>query len=91
MATAATEREPLTDSLTPGVKARPVIAALAAAGIAVSMAQTLVIPIIGALPEMLSTTPGDASWELTATLLTGAVSTPCSGAWPTCTARKRSC
>lgn len=79
MATTATEREPLTDSLTPGVKTGPVIAALAAAGIAVSMAQTLVIPIIGALPEMLNTTPGDASWALTATLLTGAVSTPVLG------------
>lgn len=78
MATAVDE-EALTDSLKPGVKTGPVIAALAAAGIAVSMAQTLVIPIVGSLPEMLNATASDTSWALTATLLTGAVSTPVLG------------
>lgn len=73
--TTAVEDEALVDSLKPGVKTGPVIAALAAAGISVSMAQTLVIPIIGSLPEMLQASPSDTSWALTATLLTGAVST----------------
>lgn len=55
------------------------IAALAAAGISVSMMQTLVIPLIPQLPELLNTTASNASWAITATLLTGAVATPTFG------------
>lgn len=55
------------------------IAVLAAAGIAVSLMQTLVVPLVPQLPELLGTTPANASWAVTATLLTGAVATPMFG------------
>lgn len=56
-----------------------VIAVLACAGIVVALMQTLVVPIVGQLPTLLHATPADASWVLTAALLTGAVSTPVAG------------
>jgi MFS family permease len=59
----------------PGV----LIAVLAAAGIAVSMMQTLVIPLVPQLPTLLNTSASNASWAITATLLTGAVATPMLG------------
>jgi MFS family permease len=55
------------------------IAALAGAGISVSLMQTLVIPLVPQLPALLDTTPANASWAITATLLTGAVATPVFG------------
>lgn len=59
----------------PGV----LIAVLCAAGISVSLTQTLLIPLIPELPKLLSTSASDASWAITATLLTAAVSTPVFG------------
>jgi MFS family permease len=70
---------PLTDSLEPGARSGQVIAVLAAAGIVVSLAQTLVVPIIGSLPTIFNTTASNTSWIITITLLTGAVSTPVLG------------
>ncbi|MDH6195412.1 MFS family permease [Mycobacterium frederiksbergense] len=55
------------------------IAVLAAAGISVSLMQTLVIPLIPQLPVLLGTSSANASWVITATLLTGAVATPVLG------------
>lgn len=55
------------------------IAVLAAAGVAVSLMQTLVVPLVPQLPDLLGTTPANASWAVTATLLTGAVATPMFG------------
>lgn len=55
------------------------IAVLAAAGISVSLMQTLMIPLIPQLPALLDTSPANASWAITATLLTGAVATPMLG------------
>lgn len=55
------------------------IAALAAAGLVVSFMQTVITPIIPHLPEYLHTTPADASWALTATLLAATIFTPISG------------
>lgn len=55
------------------------IAVLAAAGISVSLMQTLIIPLIPQLPALLDTSPANASWAITATLLTGAVATPMLG------------
>lgn len=55
------------------------IAVLAAAGISVSLMQTLMIPLIPQLPVLLGTSPANASWAITATLLTGAVATPVLG------------
>ncbi|MEU8901057.1 MFS transporter [Nocardia sp. NPDC048505] len=55
------------------------IATLGMVGVVVSLMQTLVIPIIPALPTLLSTSAANASWVITATLLAGAVFTPISG------------
>ncbi|NBE56017.1 MFS transporter [Streptomyces boluensis] len=56
-----------------------VVPVLAFTGIVVAVMQTLLVPIIKDLPELLDTTPSDATWVLTATLLAGAVSTPIMG------------
>lgn len=56
-----------------------IVGILAGTGITVSLAQTLVVPIIGALPDIFGTSPATASWIITVTLLTGAVSTPVAG------------
>ncbi|NKY25335.1 Bacillibactin exporter [Nocardia gamkensis] len=55
------------------------IATLGLVGVVVSLMQTLVIPIIPALPTLLHTSASNASWVVTATLLAGAVATPISG------------
>ena len=41
--------------------------------------QTLIIPLIPELPKLLNASPSDASWAITATLLTAAVATPVFG------------
>ncbi|MFG2074690.1 Major Facilitator Superfamily protein [Nonomuraea maritima] len=56
-----------------------VVLVLAFAGIVVALMHTLVIPLIPHLPRLLSATPTDATWALTATLLAGAVATPVMG------------
>ncbi|CAL9323396.1 MFS transporter [Streptomyces sp. SudanB182_2057] len=56
-----------------------VVAVLALAGITVSLMQTLVIPIVPALPGYLHASPSDAAWAVTATLLAAAVATPVAG------------
>lgn len=45
-------------------------------GMIVSLQQTLVIPLLPDMPEILGVSADDASWLVTATLLTGAVATP---------------
>ncbi|BBY31066.1 MFS transporter [Mycolicibacterium sediminis] len=55
------------------------IAVLAAAGISVSLMQTLIIPLLPELPKLLDSSASDASWAITATLLTAAVATPVFG------------
>ena len=60
-------------------RANVVVAVLALAGITVSLMQTLVIPLIPALPRLLHASAADATWAITATLLTGAVATPTMG------------
>src|SRR5699024_9082219 len=62
----------------PPVRPGPVIAALAAGGVLVSLAQTLIIPLITQLPQIFNTS-ANASWIITVTLLAGAVSTPITG------------
>lgn len=52
---------------------------LAFAGIVVAVMQTLLVPVIKDLPELLNTSPGNATWVLTSTLLSGAVATPIMG------------
>ncbi|MFC7893282.1 MFS transporter [Streptomyces sp. NPDC057381] len=52
---------------------------LAFAGIVVAVMQTLLVPVIKDLPRLLDTSPGNATWVLTSTLLSGAVATPIMG------------
>ncbi|APU15511.1 MULTISPECIES: MFS transporter [Actinoalloteichus] len=56
-----------------------VVSVLAMAGIVVALMQTLVIPLIPELPRLLNATTADASWVITATLLSAAVATPTIG------------
>ncbi|WP_139982625.1 MFS transporter [Nocardioides litoris] len=48
-------------------------------GLSVSLTQTLVIPIQGELPALLSTSAANAGWVVTITLLAAAVTMPISG------------
>ncbi len=72
--TSVTVTEPTT-----GRNTRLLLPTLAFAGIVVSLMQTLVIPLIHALPDLLRTSPSTASWVVTSTLLTAAVATPVAG------------
>lgn len=56
-----------------------IVTTLAGAGIVAALMQTLVVPLIGRLPQLLNTTASNASWVLTATLITGAIATPVIG------------
>jgi MFS family permease len=56
-----------------------VVAVLAFGGIVVSLMQTLVIPIVGQLPQLLDAPASDTAWAVTATLLAAAVATPVMG------------
>ncbi|QPP05991.1 MFS transporter [Streptomyces bathyalis] len=58
---------------------RGVVAILAFAGISVAVMQTLLVPVVARLPQLLGTTASDAAWVVTATLLSGAVATPIMG------------
>jgi len=53
-----------------------VIAILSVCGTFVSLQQTLIIPLVGDLPKIFDTSPSNASWLITATLLTSAVAMP---------------
>ncbi|MFT3899546.1 MAG: MFS transporter [Gordonia sp. (in: high G+C Gram-positive bacteria)] len=66
---------------TTGRDARPglVIAVLAVAGVAVSLMQTIIIPLVPKLPDYLHTTNGNTAWALTITLLTAAIAMPIAG------------
>ena len=61
------------------VRAGAIVFVLAFAGITAALMQTLVVPLIGDLPLLLDTSASNASWIITATLLTAAVATPVSG------------
>jgi MFS family permease len=56
-----------------------ILAVLAFAGIVVSLTQTVVVPLLGQLPQILHTSPADATWVVTVSLLASAVTTPVSG------------
>ncbi|MFF0487425.1 MFS transporter [Nocardia sp. NPDC004068] len=58
---------------------RGIVGVLALAGITAAITQTLVVPLIGDLPQLLHTSADNASWIITATLLAGAVTTPVAG------------
>ncbi|MGW0880468.1 MFS transporter [Streptomyces sp. NPDC002671] len=56
-----------------------VVPVLAFAGITVAVMQTLLVPVIKDLPQLLHSAPSNATWVLTSTLLSGAVATPIMG------------
>jgi MFS family permease len=64
---------------TPTAHPTVLVAVLSAAGISVSLMQTLIVPLIPELPTLLHTSATNASWAITATLLTAAVATPVFG------------
>lgn len=53
-----------------------ITAILCVAGTVVALQQTLVVPLIPDWPRLLHTTSDNASWLVTATLLSGAIATP---------------
>lgn len=53
-----------------------IVLVLALCGTAVSLMQTLVVPLLPDFPRLLDTTSDNASWLVTVTLLTSAVATP---------------
>ena len=55
------------------------ITVLAFAGVVVAVMQTLMVPLLADLPDMLHTTRSDAAWVITVTLLTAAIGTPVFG------------
>jgi MFS family permease len=59
--------------------ARLTVVVLCFGGMSAALMQTLVIPIQSALPRLLHTSPANASWVVTATLLGGAVAMPIAG------------
>lgn len=63
----------------PAASPRAIVPVLAFAGIVAALMQTLVVPLIGDLPQLLGTTATDATWVITATLLAAAVVTRVSG------------
>ncbi|MGW7049634.1 MFS transporter [Streptomyces avermitilis] len=67
------------DAPQPSARAGGVIATLAFAGTVAAIMQTLVTPLIAELPQLLHTTPSNAAWVITVTLLVSAVCVPVSG------------
>lgn len=58
---------------------RIVVAVLTFSGITVAFVQSMVFPIVPHLPTYLGASPADTAWVVTATLLSGAVTTPVTG------------
>ncbi|MFJ4183874.1 MFS transporter [Kitasatospora sp. NPDC089509] len=63
----------------PTLRTGPIVATLAFTGTVAAIMQTLVTPLISELPQLLHTTASNASWVITATLLSAAVFVPISG------------
>lgn len=55
------------------------IAVLAFSGVVVALMQTLILPIVGKLPEYVGVPADDAAWIVTATLLAASVAVPLMG------------
>lgn len=64
---------------TQSVRPAWVVAVLALAGMGASFTQTILIPIQGELPQLLSASSADTAWVITITLLVAAICTPISG------------
>ncbi|MFF4921833.1 MFS transporter [Kitasatospora sp. NPDC001261] len=63
----------------PTPRTGPIVAVLAFTGTVAAIMQTLVTPLISQLPQLLHTSASNASWVITATLLSAAVFVPISG------------
>ncbi|MFJ9693879.1 MFS transporter [Kitasatospora sp. NPDC101183] len=63
----------------PTPRTGPIVATLAFTGTVAAIMQTLVTPLISELPQLLHTSASNASWVITATLLSAAVFVPISG------------
>jgi len=63
------------------VRSRPalVVSVLAACGLAVSLMQTLVVPLLPRFPQLLGASASTVTWLVTATLVAGAVCAPTLG------------
>jgi EmrB/QacA subfamily drug resistance transporter len=59
--------------------ARRMVAVLASATVLIALMQTILVPLLSTLPQLLNTSPSNASWAVTSTLLTAAIATPISG------------
>lgn len=55
------------------------VATLAFAGIAASVTQTMITPLVAQLPAIFATSPANTAWIVTATLLAAAVAVPIAG------------
>ncbi|MFH8977034.1 MFS transporter [Streptomyces sp. NPDC017890] len=67
------------DGPQPTTRSGAVVATLALAGTVAAIMQTLVTPLIAELPQILDTTPSNAAWVITVTLLVAGVCVPVSG------------
>ncbi|MFJ4808968.1 MFS transporter [Streptomyces longwoodensis] len=67
------------DAPQPTARTGGVVATLALAGTTAAIMQTLVTPLIAELPQILDTSPSNAAWVITVTLLVAAVCVPISG------------
>ncbi|ALE06342.1 MFS transporter [Arthrobacter sp. ERGS1:01] len=78
MATAATPRPPAASSRkqAPPKRTSLVVTILCLAGTVVALQQTMVVPLLPDFPKILGTSPDNASWLVTVTLLTSAIATP---------------
>ncbi len=56
-----------------------ILGVMAFAGIVAALTQTLVVPLLGQMPQLLHTSASNATWVVTASLLAGAVTTPVAG------------
>lgn len=70
-------------------RAPALVAVLAAAGIVVSLQQTVVVPLVPLFPELLAADPADTAWIVTATLLAGAVAVPVVGRFADMVGKRR--
>ncbi len=68
-----------TTTRAPGSRPLLAVVVLCLGGLAAALTQTLVIPIQSELPGLLHTSPANASWVVTITLLAAAVSMPVAG------------
>ncbi|GGU39547.1 MFS transporter [Streptomyces daghestanicus] len=67
------------DGPRPTPRSGAAVATLALAGTVAAIMQTLVTPLIAEMPQILGTTPSNAAWVVTVTLLVAGVCVPVSG------------